>query len=390
MVEISFIIIAIIFIIIWTIYRIRVFKKSESFNKKREVFISLFFIYFLILVNLTIFKQGMLMLDFEKRVSVNFIPVVATVQMFKNNFYGISMAFYNVIGNILLFIPLGFGIPLFFSSKNKIGKVILYGSIASLTIEVLQYFTSRNITDVDDIIFNTLGAVLGFIAFNVIYNLIKNTKIGTFVKSLSSSFDGNLVWVAVRPIGIMILVTSILSFGLLYSVTASGKLSNEQLALEVIGGNSIGGYEAAREFQNYKLFLLDNDNFMELRSVKRILNNRWYQAGCYENFQKEEGDYYISTIYNDSTLAVIAFGKNKEAKTIKITFNNNEYIAELKGNEYFIAPFPTFEAVDINSDIYNIFSGEESRDLKVEFYDDNGDIYTDMKFARYKDEGQSN
>lgn len=384
MVGISFIIMAIIFIIIWAIYRITVFKKSEYFNKTREVFISLFFIYFLILVNLTIFKQGMLMLDFEKRVSVNLVPIVSTVQMFNNDFYEIDIGIYNVIGNILLFIPLGFGIPLFFSHKNKISKVAFYGFIASLTIEVLQYFTSRNITDVDDIIFNTLGTVLGFIAFNVIYKLVKSTKIGRFIKSLSSSFEGNLVWVAAKPIGVMILITSILSFGLLYSFTASAKLSNEQLALEVIGSNSTGRYETVRDFQDYKLFLLDDDNFMKLRSVKRILNNRWYKSGCYENFQKEEGDYYISTIYNDHTLAVIAFGKNKDAKTIKITFKDNEYIEELKGNEYFIVPFPTFEAIDVNNDIYNIFNGEESKDLEVEFYDDNGDICTNMKFARYQ------
>ena len=77
--------------------------------------------------------------------------------MFRNDFADIHIALYNVIGNILLFIPLGFCIPLFFNKKNKLSKVILYGFTASLIIEVLQLFTPYNITDIDDIIFNTFG-----------------------------------------------------------------------------------------------------------------------------------------------------------------------------------------------------------------------------------------
>ncbi|MEE0931819.1 MAG: VanZ family protein [Clostridium sp.] len=147
---------------------------------------------------------------------MNYIPFVETIKMFRNDFADIHIALYNVIGNILLFIPLGFCIPLFFNKKNKLSKVILYGFTASLIIEVLQLFTPYNITDIDDIIFNTFGTVIGFIIFNIIYTILKNYNIGDFIRNLSSSFDGNLILLLAKPIGIMILLFTIVSFVLLY------------------------------------------------------------------------------------------------------------------------------------------------------------------------------
>lgn len=190
MIGISFIFAAILLTVIWVMFRVRYYIKNKSINKLREVFINLFFIYFLILVNLTIFKFEELIINFDTRFYINYIPFVETIKRFRNDFADIHIALYNVIGNILLFIPLGFCIPLFFNKKNKLSKVILYGFTASLTIEVLQLFTPYSITDIDDIIFNTLGTVIGFIIFNIIYTILKNYKIGDFIRNLSSSFDG--------------------------------------------------------------------------------------------------------------------------------------------------------------------------------------------------------
>lgn len=217
MIGISFIFSAILFTIVWMIFRVNYYKKNKPINRIREIFINLFFIYFLILVNLTLFKYGDLMIDFDNRFYINYIPLVETIKMFNNNFTDIHTALYNVIGNILLFIPLGFGIPLFFNKKNKLFKIILYGFTASLFIESIQIFTPNNFTDIDDIIFNTFGSVLGFLIFNIIYMIFKKTKIESFINSISNSYDGNLLLVIGKPIGTIILFFSFLSFGLLYN-----------------------------------------------------------------------------------------------------------------------------------------------------------------------------
>ena len=48
MIGISFIFSSILFTIIWVIFRIRFYIKNKPINKLREIFINLFFIYFLI------------------------------------------------------------------------------------------------------------------------------------------------------------------------------------------------------------------------------------------------------------------------------------------------------------------------------------------------------
>lgn len=380
MIGISFIFAAILFTIIWIIFRVRYYIKNKPINKLREVFINLFFIYFLILINLTIFKYGYLTLDFDIRFYINYIPFVETVKMFINEFSDIHIALYNVIGNILLFIPLGFCIPLFFNKKNKLGKIILYGFTASLTIEVLQIFTPYNTTDIDDIIFNTFGTILGFVIFNIIYRIFKNTKIEKFIKNLSISFNGNLTLIVAKPIGTMILIFTLFSFGLLYNETISANLSNEDLATEVFGINNSDYYKITRDFENYKFFLSDDSTFIELKNIKRIFHNRWYDEK-FTNFQLKDGDYSIMELNKNNLISGVVFGKNKDANIIEINFKGTKYIENITENEYFIVPFPNFQKVDELTDFYKFFDGNESSDLKIKFYNKDGNECESMKFA---------
>lgn len=55
----------------------------------------------------------------EVKFYINYFPFVKTIKMFTNEFSDIHIALYNIVSNILLFIPLGFCIPLFFNKKYK-------------------------------------------------------------------------------------------------------------------------------------------------------------------------------------------------------------------------------------------------------------------------------
>lgn len=84
--------------------------------------------------------------------------------------------------------PLGFFIPLLFNKKNKISYIAAYGAIISTIIEVIQLQQTYNITDIDDIIFNTLGAILGYLVFNMLYKFMEKTK---YSRKLKINFLGN-------------------------------------------------------------------------------------------------------------------------------------------------------------------------------------------------------
>lgn len=63
--------------------------------------------------------------------------------------------------NVFFFVPLGFLLPLIWNRYCAIFRTVPFGFFLSLTIEVLQIFTHRA-TDVNDLMTNTLGAVIGY------------------------------------------------------------------------------------------------------------------------------------------------------------------------------------------------------------------------------------
>ena len=76
----------------------------------------------------------------------------------------------SLLGNIVLFIPYGFLLPILYKVKGK--YVVLLGLSLSLFIELFQLFLPRW-TDIDDIILNTFGTFIGYLLYKYyvkIYN----------------------------------------------------------------------------------------------------------------------------------------------------------------------------------------------------------------------------
>ena len=77
----------------------------------------------------------------------------------------------NIMGmalNAVMFAPLGFLLPAYFERYRHWGRTLAAGFFTSLTVELIQLFTFRA-TDVDDLIMNTLGALLGFLMAKLIF-----------------------------------------------------------------------------------------------------------------------------------------------------------------------------------------------------------------------------
>lgn len=79
--------------------------------------------------------------------------------------------FTNSFLNVLLFFPMGFFLPLFWVPYRKLHRTALFGLCVSLLIEVLQIFTFRA-TDVNDLITNTFGTLIGWCFSNLLLHLV--------------------------------------------------------------------------------------------------------------------------------------------------------------------------------------------------------------------------
>lgn len=78
----------------------------------------------------------------------------------------------NTVLNIILFMPLGFLLPALWREYRSLKWVTLSGFALSLMIEVLQIFTFR-LTDIDDLITNTLGTLAGYYVWKAVQKYAK-------------------------------------------------------------------------------------------------------------------------------------------------------------------------------------------------------------------------
>ncbi|MEH7223989.1 VanZ family protein [Bacillus sp. JJ1566] len=74
----------------------------------------------------------------------------------------------NIAGNIGVFIPFGIVLPILFPKLSHFFLFLFAFVIGIFSLEVLQLFSKLGSFDVDDIILNTVGAVIGFILLQVI------------------------------------------------------------------------------------------------------------------------------------------------------------------------------------------------------------------------------
>lgn len=78
---------------------------------------------------------------------------------------GLESFLVNIFGNIFAFTPFGFVLPIISPNNRKFLNIFLLSLEMTLTIELFQLLLKVGTFDVDDIFLNTLGAVLGYIAF---------------------------------------------------------------------------------------------------------------------------------------------------------------------------------------------------------------------------------
>ena len=77
--------------------------------------------------------------------------------------------------NIIMMIPFGFMLALIWPRFRKLKKIVLTGFAFSLAIEISQLFNFRA-TTTDDLLMNTIGAIVGYLIFKVLYKLVAKCK----------------------------------------------------------------------------------------------------------------------------------------------------------------------------------------------------------------------
>lgn len=92
------------------------------------------------------------------------------------NRFNVDIIIHNTIGNILIFIPLGFFLPILFNKYNSLSKVFIVSLLLTCIIELLQFFLQLGQFDIDDIILNTIGGIAGYLIIKLLMKASLYTK----------------------------------------------------------------------------------------------------------------------------------------------------------------------------------------------------------------------
>lgn len=164
--------------IIWCMIRVIVALCNKRVDVVRELQLLLVYVCIVVIIRFTFCPfetvEGRiqpLLFDAERILSprINLIPFV-----YLFDYETVREIMLNLLGNSLMFVPVGIVYPIVYKKLNTHVKVIAAGIGFSLAIELLQLLFFDRVSDVDDLILNSLGYVLGYL----IYLLVKRIKTG--------------------------------------------------------------------------------------------------------------------------------------------------------------------------------------------------------------------
>ena len=138
-------------------------------NARRKTALWLVFaVYLAVLLRITVLRSDFGTHDFCSG-TVIWVPFVSLYEILQNSLWRFIYLF---AGNLVWFWPLGFLMPLLTPLRKS---VMLLGAGFSILIEVLQFIFATGVSEVEDVILNTLGCCIGYGCYGILLNL-KATK----------------------------------------------------------------------------------------------------------------------------------------------------------------------------------------------------------------------
>lgn len=146
---------------------------SKNTKRKKSLYVVLFAAYLILLFYFLFFSEGLGRASTEAEYRYN-LTLFREIKRFieYRHVLGYQAVFLNVAGNVIAFMPFGFLLPPLMNYKTNWFVTTIWAFLFSLFVETIQLFFRLGSFDVDDMLLNTIGGLLGYI----ICILLKGTK----------------------------------------------------------------------------------------------------------------------------------------------------------------------------------------------------------------------
>lgn len=150
-------------------------------NNKRLIIISrlLFVVYVMSMLYFLLFAEGFGRMEARTTYTYNlefFKEIKRYIKWAAVSENGRHHMMLNVWGNIICFVPFGFLIPIILKKARSGVKIFIMTFLFSFTVEIIQLLLRVGSFDVDDLVLNTLGGVIGYIMFFIMACIVKKRE----------------------------------------------------------------------------------------------------------------------------------------------------------------------------------------------------------------------
>ena len=166
--------------IIWCLVRVICAIKTKRADWKKELKLLLVYVCIVVVARFTFFPFSKVNGEIQPLVyesakvypfRINWIPLV---NLF--DYPEMRDILINVIGNTAMFIPLGIVWPSVYKGLDTHWKVISAGIGVSLCIEILQLPFYDRVSDIDDLLLNSLGFIIGYLLYLLAKQVSKRVR----------------------------------------------------------------------------------------------------------------------------------------------------------------------------------------------------------------------
>jgi glycopeptide antibiotics resistance protein len=322
---------------IWIVWRVVTWHRGRSGTVARELAIATLFVWSLVIVRLTFFPLVIIFYDWHG--ASNLTPFASILQLLTDT--PASVAFDNIVGNLVLFAPLGVLLPLLFHRLQQARQIFWRAAAVSTLIEATQFVTRARSVDVDDILLNTAGAVAGFAVYRTTTALARSSPTATrLFDRMASTNPTEPLLTAVIPITL----TMLIALPIMVNQVVDATLSDTGIVSQATTGwadSTIGTRTNIGDHTYLVVTQLDHEGPLRLASFQRVLPGRYTWLGTGDE-PAAGGSRYSTNIsaFNPSEgeqpiLAVWGYNADPAA-TLTVTGNGLNQTFTLQANDYFV------------------------------------------------------
>ena len=180
MIAISYTTMVLIISLLWLLNRIWIYRKTGNIRWKREIQLLLVYICLIVIARFTFCPFGKVDGKIQPLIFYpdNWFPFRINLKpiIYLFDYPTMKEALINLIGNTAMFLPVGIVWPYVFKNLDKPWKVIAAGVGFSLCIEIQQLPFYDRLSDIDDLILNSLGYLTGYAIYLIVSRIQKKSR----------------------------------------------------------------------------------------------------------------------------------------------------------------------------------------------------------------------